>query len=268
MKRSLPPQVASETSEAVAKKARSIDEDSGLDDADLLAAVPSETEAAIQLVSARFPSAGVLGGAMPPLALKHQLYAVVNDRTLVDRQLVDLSQRGVVQQFHLTTGLDEYAVVFQSDYKRHVQGCCVSTDTESDIGKLVDSLLEGVHGDVTVSKELLKERLEFSESDVTLLVSSGVLVMCNVNAWYLAIPNASVFVKALTKGRQLILRSIRQQRHKEILQLELEQRRISGIRLGILYHIYDIKGGDYVTSVSTTSGDLLRLVEDKKKTRR
>lgn len=50
--------------------------------------VPNDTEAAFQHLADIFPSAAVMGGKLPRIVLKHQLYALVEDRTQVDRHVV------------------------------------------------------------------------------------------------------------------------------------------------------------------------------------
>ena len=49
--------------------------------------VPSDTMAAILYIRSLFPQK-MFGNVIPPIILKHQVYCVVKDRTLVDRQMV------------------------------------------------------------------------------------------------------------------------------------------------------------------------------------
>ena len=53
------------------------------------AATLSDTVAALRLLHAQFPPAGRAAG-LPPIMLKSQLYTIVVDRTIVDRELDDL----------------------------------------------------------------------------------------------------------------------------------------------------------------------------------
>ena len=53
--------------------------------------LPSDTEAALQLLQQQFPAlASRDGQATVPIVLQNQLYTVLNDRTLADRQLDEL----------------------------------------------------------------------------------------------------------------------------------------------------------------------------------
>ena len=49
--------------------------------------LPSDTMAAILYIKSIFPRKK-FGTVVPPIVLKHQIYCVVKDKTLVDRQLV------------------------------------------------------------------------------------------------------------------------------------------------------------------------------------
>ena len=49
----------------------------------------SETEAGLRELMSLFP-VDAYEGSLPPIVLKHQLYSILHDRTLVDRQLVHI----------------------------------------------------------------------------------------------------------------------------------------------------------------------------------
>ncbi|GBM65593.1 hypothetical protein AVEN_215900-1 [Araneus ventricosus] len=67
-------------------------------------------------------------------------------------------------------------------------------------------------------------------------------------------------MKTFLYGRRAILQHVRRTKYKEILQNELEQRKLpKKALLGVLYHIYDIIGSDAVAPVETSSGIVLRL---------
>lgn len=49
--------------------------------------IPNDTMASILYIKSIFPQK-LFEGVIPPIILKHQIYCVVKDKTLVDRQLV------------------------------------------------------------------------------------------------------------------------------------------------------------------------------------
>ena len=89
------------------------------------------------------------------------------------------------------------------------------------------------------------------------LVNCGLLVVRDIGkaaSWWFAIPSVGPYVKQLAKGRSTILQMIKRAKHQELLQSELEARKLSASKLGMNYHLHDILGSElvrrYVTLVS------------------
>lgn len=82
------------------------------DDDDLgdLGDLPCDTMVAIQLSLSRLPP------SVPRIALRNHIYTLVNDRTLVDRQLDALRRKGSVHVVPLPRGTDEIAIVLAADF--------------------------------------------------------------------------------------------------------------------------------------------------------
>ncbi|CAB3983728.1 Hypothetical predicted protein [Paramuricea clavata] len=217
--------------------------------------LPCDTMAAILYIKSIFPLT-IFGNILPPIILKHQIYCVVKDKTLVDRQLNKLWQERKLQLFKLISGSDEFAMVLMEDLIAHVQ-----TKQNSENSTVLERFLSSALPtctDVSISTKTLSEEHDIKEKDITVLVKSGLLQCRDVGSWWLGIPGAGVFMKHFTKGRQNILRMIRKRKFKEILQRDLETYKVNS-KLGIQYHIYDIIGAELVQSIETTSGSLLRL---------
>jgi len=64
------------------------------DDDDFEAAMPSDTLAAIYSIANQFPSI-FYHNRIPPITLRHHIYAIVKDTTTVDRELIDLLLEGM-----------------------------------------------------------------------------------------------------------------------------------------------------------------------------
>jgi len=81
------------------------------------------------------------------------------------------------------------------------------------------------------------------------LVNCGLLVVRDVGkaaSWWFAIPGVGLFVRHLTKGRSAVLQMIKRAKHQELLQSELEARKLSVSKLGMDYHLRDILGAELV----------------------
>jgi len=74
-------------------------------------------------------------------------------------------------------------------------------------------------------------------------------------SWWFAIPSVGPFMKQLTKGRSAVLQMIRRAKHQELLQSELEARKLSVSKLGMNYHLHDILGSELVRRYVTTSAN-------------
>ena len=51
--------------------------------------IPNDTEAAIHFLTSLFPL-DVFEQRLPPIIMKHQIYSLVEDKTVVDREIVRL----------------------------------------------------------------------------------------------------------------------------------------------------------------------------------
>ena len=81
------------------------------------------------------------------------------------------------------------------------------------------------------------------------LVNCGLLVVRDIGkaaSWWFAIPSVGPFVKQLAKGRNSLLQMIKRAKHQELLQSELEARKLSTSKLGMKYHLHDILGSELV----------------------
>lgn len=55
-----------------------------------------------------------------PLALQHQLYTVLHDRTAVDRDVVTLAESGALRMLHYTTSNADVVLVRGADFTAKV----------------------------------------------------------------------------------------------------------------------------------------------------
>lgn len=198
---------------------------------------------------------------LPPIILKHQLYSLSSNRTKVDQYLNVILKKNEVRLFKLGSIPDEFCLVYSKEYKDHVEKFASNL---CDIPKgTIDKFLENViavYDDISLTKHEMTTDFKFTENEIKDLVKSGVLSVRDVGSWWISIPDAGLFMKSFITGRKAMLLMIRKCKYKEILQKELEDRKLpKAAKLGITYHIHDIIGADLVSCIETTSGRLLRL---------
>ncbi|KAF9192118.1 hypothetical protein BGZ49_003466 [Haplosporangium sp. Z 27] len=80
-------------------------------------------------------------------------------------------------------------------------------------------------------------------------------------AYRFAFPQGGLFVTQILKGRLEILRSIKRQTFKDMLTSAVISKPLRGSLLPHEFHIHDIVGSGRVQSVTTTSGQLLKLTQ-------
>ncbi|CAH3039248.1 unnamed protein product [Pocillopora meandrina] len=220
--------------------------------------VPSDTEAAILYLKALVPL-DKFEGKIPAIILKHQIYCVVKDRTLVDRQLNTLWEENKIRLFKLTSGSDEFGILITDEYISHIKSRVTDTSILPAMDKFTNDVLPN-HADVSISKIDITGKFKLSEEEITQLVNTGILTTRDVGSWWLSIPGAGIFMKNFSNGRKALIQMFKKRKYREILEKDLLTRKFdSHSKLGIRYHVYDIIGADFVKSVDTTSGQLLRL---------
>jgi len=211
---------------------------------------------------------------LPRIALKNQLYSVVGSRTKVDQEINRLRENFDIKMFKTSLGPEQYCVMFTDDYVEYIRSL-YSDHTSKDVDRkakgkpmplcLTKFITEVVtsYSEVSIDRDYLIKRKKFKDTDITELIKIGVLTGKDVSSWWLAIPCAGKFMKIIRKGRQGTLQIIRRTKYKEINSQELLKRKKPlSVKLGFLYHIHDLIGADMVACVTSTTGLLLKAVDD------
>ncbi|XP_039738911.1 winged helix repair factor 1 isoform X6 [Pteropus medius] len=215
--------------------------------------------AAVTELVGLFPR-GLFEDALPPIALKSQVYSLVPDRTAADRQLA-LQEQGEIRIIQLGFDLDAHGIIFTEDYKNRVLKACDGRSYAGAVQKFLASVLPAC-GDLSFQQDQMTQTFGFRDTEITQLVNAGVLTVRDAGSWWLAVPGAGRFIKYFVKGRQAVLGMVRKAKYRELLLSELLGRRApAAVRLGLAYHVHDLIGAQLVDCVSTTSGTLLRLPE-------
>ncbi|XP_069762089.1 inactive serine/threonine-protein kinase 19-like [Narcine bancroftii] len=220
--------------------------------------VPNDTKSALIFLASLFPRK-LFDDSLPPIVLKHQLYSIVKDKTMVDRQLNEMKDLGAVRIFQFGFDMDVFGVVFSEDYRSKVLAATAMRESAATVQRFLETVLNSCT-DVGFTEDQMLKQFSFRDQEITQLVNAGVLTVRDIGSWWLAIPGAGRFVKYFVKGRKTLLGMIRKTKYNEVLQSELESRKVtSAVKMGIQYHVHDIIGAEMVKCIPTTSGTLLRL---------
>ncbi|XP_064622255.1 inactive serine/threonine-protein kinase 19-like [Lineus longissimus] len=242
---------------------KAVDSEDGLWNSELPdSSFPNDAEATMLYLKDLFP-VEKFQSRLPPIIVKHQLYSMITNRTLADKQLGELRTRGDVRMFKMSTSeADEFCLVFTEDYKRHVILHTVKSGANlALVERFFDTVIKECP-DISFDKQKLMTQYKFKEEEIHQLIKCGVLNTRDVGSWWLSIPDLGIFIKSFLRGRKAVITMIRKSKYREILQQDLETRKLPKVaRLGMMYHIHDIIGADLVDWICTTSGRLLRLTE-------
>ncbi|XP_049324103.1 serine/threonine-protein kinase 19 isoform X2 [Astyanax mexicanus] len=221
---------------------------------------PPDVKATLQYLMTLFPRK-LFNDSLPQIVFKHQLYSLHSDKTLVDKQVNELRDKGELLMFQLGFGSDAFGLVFSEDYRTKVLAMEDGRSTLGTVEKFLDKVLPGC-SDLSFSKDKMLKHFLFTDSEITQLVKSGVLTVRDAGSWWLSIPNSGRFTKYFIQGRKAVLGMVKKSKYNEILKNDLQERRTtSHVKLDIKYHIHDIIGAELVECIQTTSGTLLRFVD-------
>ncbi|XP_028310147.1 serine/threonine-protein kinase 19 [Gouania willdenowi] len=220
----------------------------------------TDVKSSLEYLKTLFPRK-LFNDALPQIMLKHQLYSIHSDKTLVDKEVSKLREGGELLMFQLGFDTEAFGLVFTSDYKAKVlageEGKVTRPVVEKFLEKVVTSCTE-----LSFSKDKMLREFFFTDSEITQLVKSGVLTVRDAGSWWLSIPNSGKFTKYFIQGRKAVLAMVKKSKYGEVLQSEIEERRTTTqVKFHMKYHICDIVGAELVESIPSTSGALLRFVD-------
>lgn len=234
--------------------------------------IPSDTAIALRMMHAQFPEVDKV--SVPPFVLLSQLYSSVKDRTLVDRELEVMKQQMVVRVFKLSTGQDDFAIMFLDDYlaqanaaKKRLEGKHSQSDLI--IFDWFFSHILPTHIDVGITQIHLESLLSkvgqcIQENHISLLIKAGLLVrqLADDKSYWFAIPNIGFLLKSLAQGRKELLSLLNRRQYKEILLSVLEKKKLRMSQLGMRFHVRDLLGSGHLCLSHTATGLLVRIPRD------
>ncbi|XP_061702596.1 inactive serine/threonine-protein kinase 19-like isoform X2 [Syngnathoides biaculeatus] len=220
---------------------------------------PTDIRGSLEYLMTLFPRK-LFNDALPQIVLKHQLYSIHRDKTLVDKEVNKMREDGELLMFQLGFDAEAFALVFTSDYKAKVSAAEEGRDTRATVGRFLEKLSSPCT-DLSFDKDRMITEFLFADAEITQLVKAGVLTVRDAGSWWLSIPNSGRFTKYFIQGRKGVLAMVKKARYGEVLRAELEGRRTpSHVKFHIKYLVHDLVGAELVDSIPTTSGTLLRFV--------
>lgn len=221
---------------------------------------PTDIKSTVEYLMTLFPRK-LFNDALPQIVLKHQLYSLISDKTMVDKGVNKLREQGDLLMFQLGFDSEAFGLVFASDFKAKVSAAQDGRDTQETVERFLNRVVSSCT-DLSFSKDQMLRDFLFTDAEITQLVKSGVLTVRDAGSWWLSIPNSGKFTKYFIQGRKAVLNMVRKSKYNEVLKSDLEDRKTpSQVKFHMKYHIHDIVGAELVESIPTTTGTLLRYVD-------
>ncbi|KDD74022.1 hypothetical protein H632_c1644p0 [Helicosporidium sp. ATCC 50920] len=210
-------------------------EDEALDDDDAWGVVNglNDTHVALQLLRQRFP----------------QLYAMVRDRTAVDRELENMRRTNVVRMLLLPLTPAQTAVVLLEDYLRSAAAEeRLDFFTEETLARFTDTWIseEDAAEMVGVQVDLRggAARDSLSEERLSRLLRAGFLARSAQGGYHFALPRAGLAVKAIRGGEAEILAKFGRHAAGEVRERSLLLLKLRKSPLGVPWHLLALTGSD------------------------
>lgn len=214
--------------------------------------IPSDTHAAILSILHELKDAI----EFPRAVFKHQLYTVLDDRTLLDQQLEELRKNQRIILFRLgNVGDEDTAIMLQSDFSKLVSA---TVPCAALAARYISAASDPKHS-LSITKQELLAMDGMMERHLITLVRVGCLAIRDATSYWLSFPRTGLLLQHIREGRSRLVRMIRNSKYKQILQKDLLKRKMKQSRLSMQYHISDAIGRGTLVAIATTSGFLLRL---------
>ncbi|XP_025410068.1 serine/threonine-protein kinase 19-like isoform X2 [Sipha flava] len=230
-----------------------------LDDNTIVATdLPNDTEAAIKYIKSLLPVNVKDTLKYPPIVFINQIYDIIHNKTLINRELEILQKQCKIQKLTIGTCDFSSAFILYEDYVKYILN--VYPDKPC-ITKFLNSILPSIKS-FGVEKCVLKQKFKLQQYELTELINCGLLLIRNQESYWISFPSSGNFIKRYIEGRKYIIQIIKRRKFQEILESDLEARcaKVSKINeLGFKYFLHDIKGSNDIVIINTTSGCLLRI---------
>ncbi|XP_045429163.1 serine/threonine-protein kinase 19 isoform X2 [Pipistrellus kuhlii] len=126
---------------------------------------PGAARAAVAELGRLFPR-GLFEDALPPIALRSQVYSLVPDRTAADRQLKELQEQGEIRVIQLGFDLDAHGIVLTEDYRTRVLRACDGRAYAGAVQKFLALVLPAC-GDLSFQQDQMTQTFGFRDTEIT-----------------------------------------------------------------------------------------------------
>ncbi|CAO3672942.1 unnamed protein product [Rhizopus stolonifer] len=225
---------------------------------ELLTAEEEEDGIALQIPSDSVNAANYmiqLNNTHIPVCFIHQLYSILPNATLVDKELQEAIMEGQWRKFHMLGSLEEeYVIIKSTEYAKMINEAKSQFEKEvmdqknncsdkSIFDRFVSLISDKrYYGQVNIS---VKSLSEFGINDMAIkqLVMYGLLLPhLQVELYWFSIRNQGYFMANITRGREEILRILKKRATKDIMEKLLKLKKLRKSVLNMEFLLHDLVG--------------------------
>ncbi|KAG1135698.1 hypothetical protein G6F37_002346 [Rhizopus arrhizus] len=219
-----------------------------------------------------------LNGTSVPVCFIHQIYSILPNPTLIDKELQEAIEKGEWRKFHVIGSVeDEYVIIKTEDYLKMMDEIKHEENNKAVFGNLVfisSSLFSDIQVDLFI--RLIKDKRYYSQvtistkdlnsfgindADIKQLVMNGFLLPhLQVGLYWFSIRKQGHFMTNISNGRSEITRILKKRATKDIMESLLKSKRLHKTKLNMEFLLHDLVGSGRVERYSIGStGNVIKL---------
>ncbi|KAI9476170.1 MAG: serine-threonine protein kinase 19-domain-containing protein [Benjaminiella poitrasii] len=190
-----------------------------------------------------------------PICFIHQIYSILPNNTIVDRELQQAFKKGTWRKFHIISALeDEFIVIKTSDYCQMIDQaraeCVKDKDGDPRVFDIFhDVVKDAVYNEVSISKDVLISKFDLTEKNIFQLVTYGLLLPhVQIGHYWFSIRKQGSFISNLSNGRVEILRILKRRHTKDIMEKLLRQKKLHKSIFNFDFLLHDLVGSGRVSN--------------------
>lgn len=212
---------------------------------------------------------------VPPVIFTSQLYSIIKNNTIVDREIDLMCKSGTLRRFRLRH--NKHSVMMMNDYLDQIN-CALNKDIDNNKNndkEIKSSLYDryhnfiasAIHDSVDITKNILVDELLASDDDISKLLNLGFLTHKSLSEYTISFRNAGSFWTLYQRGRSQIINWIKRKQFKQVLDSQLKVKKFGWRKdnnttiLPWRLIVADLLGCEYIEAEGTPMGTMYKLTK-------
>ncbi|KAG1049518.1 hypothetical protein G6F43_008155 [Rhizopus delemar] len=197
-----------------------------------------------------------------PVCFIHQIYSILPNPTLIDKELQEAIEKGEWRKFHVIGSVeDEYVIIKTEDYLKMMDEIKQEENNKAVFDIFIRLIKDKrYYSQVTISAKDLNS-FGINDADIKQLVMNGFLLPhLQVGLYWFSFRKQGHFMTNISNGRSEITRILKKRATKDIMESLLKSKRLHKTRLNMEFLLHDLVGSGRVERYSIGStGNVIKL---------